>query len=144
MAGPSSLTSEACAKADAEAKAKAAAQDARDADTQKRADDRAARQAAHEATLERARLAEEEAATDTNPKLPADGGVPVADPTDFRSLAGALQYLTFTRPDISYVVQQICLHMHDPREPHLAALKRILRYVRGTPPGSSTAPVCSG
>jgi len=69
---------------------------------------------------------------DTNPKLPADGGVPVADPTDFRSLAGALQYLTFTHPDIAYDVQQVCLHMHDPREPHLAALKRILRYVRGT------------
>ncbi|GJZ34670.1 ribonuclease H-like domain-containing protein [Tanacetum coccineum] len=33
-------------------------------------------------------------------------------------LAGSLQYLTFTRPDISYVVQQICLFMHDPREPH--------------------------
>ncbi|GJV15261.1 ribonuclease H-like domain-containing protein [Tanacetum coccineum] len=29
-------------------------------------------------------------------------------------------------------VQQICLYMHDPREPHLAALKRILRYVQGT------------
>ncbi|GJV87515.1 ribonuclease H-like domain-containing protein [Tanacetum coccineum] len=29
-------------------------------------------------------------------------------------------------------VQQICLYMHDPREPHLAALKRILRYVEGT------------
>ncbi|GJU31600.1 ribonuclease H-like domain-containing protein [Tanacetum coccineum] len=43
-----------------------------------------------------------------------------------------LQYLTFTRPDISYVVQQICLHMHDPRESHLAALKRVLRYIRGT------------
>ena len=69
---------------------------------------------------------------DTNPKLSADGGVPVADPTDFRSLAGALQYLTFTRPDIAYAVQQVCLHMHDPREPHLAALKRILRYIRGT------------
>ncbi|GJX19198.1 ribonuclease H-like domain-containing protein [Tanacetum coccineum] len=40
--------------------------------------------------------------------------------------------LTFTRPDISDVVQQICLHMHDPREPHLAALKRVLHYVRGT------------
>nr|GFB25250.1 ribonuclease H-like domain-containing protein [Tanacetum cinerariifolium] len=25
----------------------------------------------------------------------------------------------------------ICLYMHDPREPHFAALKRILRYVRG-------------
>nr|GEX83117.1 ribonuclease H-like domain-containing protein [Tanacetum cinerariifolium] len=29
-------------------------------------------------------------------------------------------------------VQQICLYMHDPREPHLDALKRILRYVQGT------------
>nr|GEZ35317.1 ribonuclease H-like domain-containing protein [Tanacetum cinerariifolium] len=45
---------------------------------------------------------------------------------------GGLQYLTFIRPDISYAVQQVCLHMHDPREPHLATLKRVLRYVRGT------------
>ncbi|GKC65668.1 ribonuclease H-like domain-containing protein [Tanacetum coccineum] len=29
-------------------------------------------------------------------------------------------------------VQQICLYMHDLREPHFAALKRIFRYVRGT------------
>jgi len=69
---------------------------------------------------------------DTNPKVAAADGPPVADATDFRSLAGALQYLTFTQPDIAYAVQQVCLHMHDPREPHLAALKRILRYVRGT------------
>ncbi|GKA11247.1 ribonuclease H-like domain-containing protein [Tanacetum coccineum] len=41
------------------------------------------------------------------------------------------EYLTFTRPDLSYAVQQICLYMHDLREPHLAALKRILRYVQG-------------
>ncbi|GJV18301.1 ribonuclease H-like domain-containing protein [Tanacetum coccineum] len=34
--------------------------------------------------------------------------------------------------DISYDVQQVCLCMHAPREPHLAALKRIIRYVRGT------------
>jgi hypothetical protein len=44
-----------------------------------------------------------------------------------------LQYLTFTRPDIAYAVQQVCLHMHDPRESHLTAMKRILRYLRGTP-----------
>ena len=69
---------------------------------------------------------------DTNPKIAAADGTPVSDPSDFRSLAGALQYLTFTRLDIAYAVQQVCLHMHDPREPHLAALKRILRYVRGT------------
>ncbi|XP_071739527.1 acyl-coenzyme A oxidase 3, peroxisomal-like [Rutidosis leptorrhynchoides] len=31
------------------------------------------------------------------------------------------------RPDIAYAVQQICLFMHDPREQHLSALKRILR-----------------
>ncbi|XP_071740067.1 uncharacterized mitochondrial protein AtMg00810-like [Rutidosis leptorrhynchoides] len=68
---------------------------------------------------------------DTHKKLDS-AGTPVSDPTLYRSLAGALQYLTFTRPDISYAVQQICLYMHDPREPHMNALKRILRYVRGT------------
>ncbi|GJY22683.1 ribonuclease H-like domain-containing protein [Tanacetum coccineum] len=61
---------------------------------------------------------------DTKSKLGSDG-----DPTLYRSLVGALQYLTFTRPDISYVVQHICLYMHDPRDPHFSALKRILRYV---------------
>jgi hypothetical protein len=72
---------------------------------------------------------------DTQAKLSATLGDPVADPTAYRSLAGALQYLTFTtftRPDLAYAVQQICLHMHDPRESHLAALKRLLCYVRGT------------
>jgi hypothetical protein len=69
---------------------------------------------------------------DTQAKLLEATGDPVADPTGYRSLAGALQYLTFTRPDISYAVQQVCLHMHDPREPHLTALKRLLRYLRGT------------
>ncbi|GJZ08408.1 ribonuclease H-like domain-containing protein [Tanacetum coccineum] len=68
---------------------------------------------------------------DTDSKLPAAGD-PVSDPTLYRSLAGALQYLTFTRPGISYAVEQVCLFMHDPREPHFSALKRILRYVHGT------------
>ena len=68
---------------------------------------------------------------DTEKKL-GPNGTPVADPTLYRSLAGALQYLTFTRPDLSYVVQQVYLYMHDPREPHFSALKHILWYVRGT------------
>nr|GEW80292.1 ribonuclease H-like domain-containing protein [Tanacetum cinerariifolium] len=68
---------------------------------------------------------------DTESKLGYDGD-PVSGPTLYRSLAGALQHLTFTRPDISCVVQQIYLYMHDPRDPHFTALKRILRYVRGT------------
>jgi hypothetical protein len=69
---------------------------------------------------------------DTNSKVAAADGAPMTDASDFRSLAGALQWLTFTRPDIAYAIQQVCLHMHDPQEPYLAALKRILRYIRGT------------
>ena len=55
---------------------------------------------------------------DTSAKVSSTEGSPVADPTHYRGLAGALQYLTFTRLDISYVVQQVWLHMQDPREPH--------------------------
>ena len=69
---------------------------------------------------------------DTTSKLSAKSSDPVADPTEYRSIAGGLQYLTFTRPDISYAVQQICLHMHDPRANHLLLVKRVLRYIRGT------------
>nr|GEW09257.1 ribonuclease H-like domain-containing protein [Tanacetum cinerariifolium] len=68
---------------------------------------------------------------DTESKL-GDSGTPIVDPTLYMSLAGSLQYLTFTRPDITYDVQHVCLYMHDPREPHFSALKRILRYVQGT------------
>ncbi|GJV09341.1 ribonuclease H-like domain-containing protein [Tanacetum coccineum] len=60
---------------------------------------------------------------DTESELGPDG-VSVQDPTLYRSLTGGLQYLTFTRPDLSYAVQQICLYMHASREPYLAALKR--------------------
>jgi hypothetical protein len=70
---------------------------------------------------------------DLQAKLAGDSEPPVEDVSQFRSITGALQYLTFTRPDITYVVQQICLHMHDPREPHLTAMKRILRYLQWTP-----------
>ncbi|XP_059310088.1 uncharacterized mitochondrial protein AtMg00810-like [Lycium ferocissimum] len=69
---------------------------------------------------------------DTKAKLGATVGPPYDDPTQYRKLAGALQYLTFTRPDISYAVQQVCLHMHDPKVAHMHALKRIVRYIQGT------------
>ncbi|XP_057529046.1 uncharacterized mitochondrial protein AtMg00810-like [Amaranthus tricolor] len=70
----------------------------------------------------------------TSGKLCASAGFPCDDPTLYRSLAGALQYLTFTRPDISYAVKQVCLYMHDPRIEHMATIHRILRYVKGTLP----------
>ncbi|GKE34813.1 ribonuclease H-like domain-containing protein [Tanacetum coccineum] len=43
---------------------------------------------------------------DIESKLRNDGDQ-VSDPTLYQSLAGSLQYLTFTRPDISYAVQQL-------------------------------------
>ena len=69
---------------------------------------------------------------DVNAKLSTEAGDKIADPTQYRILSGVLQYLTFTRPDITYDVQQICLFMHDPRTQHLTALKRIIRYIQGT------------
>jgi hypothetical protein len=68
---------------------------------------------------------------DTKPKLSSAGSA-LSDPTKYRSLAGALQYITLTRPEISYAVNQACIHMHDPRESHFLLLKRILRYLKGS------------
>lgn len=69
---------------------------------------------------------------DTSSKLSTSPSGVAVDATLYRSLAGALQYLTFTSPDICYAVQQVCMFMHDPRAPRMAALKRILRYLEGT------------
>jgi hypothetical protein len=70
---------------------------------------------------------------DLQAKLAGDSRPPIEDVSQFWIIAGALQYLSFTRLDITYAVQQICLHMYDPREPHLTTMKRILRYLQGTP-----------
>jgi hypothetical protein len=70
--------------------------------------------------------------TDTQSKLSATSGSPFPDPSLYRSLAGALQYATLTRPEIAYAVQQICLHMHAPRDSHFSLIKRVLRYLKGT------------
>jgi hypothetical protein len=69
---------------------------------------------------------------DTQGKVSSNDGPPVANPTSYCCLAGALQYLVFTHPNIAYAVQQMCLHMHAPWEPHLIAMTWILWYLRGT------------
>lgn len=55
------------------------------------------------------------------------------DGTEYRQIVGALQYLTFTRPDIAYAVHHVAQFMSAPRSPHFIAVKRILRYLKGTP-----------
>jgi histone deacetylase 1/2 len=49
--------------------------------------------------------------------------------THYRSLVGGLQYPTMTRPDLSFVLNKVCQYLHEPRTPHMSAVKRILRYV---------------
>lgn len=53
---------------------------------------------------------------DTKPKLSQQDGALFSDASFYRSIAGALQYLTLTRPDIAYAVHQVCLHMHEPHD----------------------------
>ncbi|XP_034591722.1 uncharacterized mitochondrial protein AtMg00810-like [Setaria viridis] len=69
---------------------------------------------------------------DTHAKLLAQGSAKLQDGSKYRSLSRALQYLTMTQPDLAYAVQQVCLFMHDSCKPHMALIKRILRYVKGT------------
>ena len=54
------------------------------------------------------------------------------DNTLFRSLVGSLQYITLTRPDISFAVNQVCQKMHLPQAEDWVNLKRLLRYLKGT------------
>jgi hypothetical protein len=69
---------------------------------------------------------------DMKPKSSTVDGQLLSDATTYRSITGALQYLTITRPNIAYVVQQACLHMHAPRDVHQTMLKCILQHVKGT------------
>jgi len=55
-----------------------------------------------------------------------------SDPTQFCQIMGALQYLTFTRPNICFAVNRVCQFMHAPTDSHWAAVKRVLRYLKGT------------
>jgi len=65
-------------------------------------------------------------------KLSKDSTSPLVDATSYRSIVGALRYLTHTRPDIGFAVGYVSRFMAEPREDHLAAVKHLLRYVAGT------------
>jgi histone deacetylase 1/2 len=67
-------------------------------------------------------------------RLSATEGVPLSseDATEYRNIVGGLQYLTITRPDLSFGVNRVCQYLHAPTDMHWSAVKRILRYVRLT------------
>lgn len=68
----------------------------------------------------------------TTPKLSLHSGTRLPDPTEYRAVVGSLQYLAFTRPDLSYAVNKLSRYMHMPTTEHWQAVKRILRYLAGT------------
>ncbi|KAK9214347.1 hypothetical protein WN944_006336 [Citrus x changshan-huyou] len=59
-------------------------------------------------------------------------GTPLSDPTPYRAAVGSLQYLSLTRPDISFAVNRMAQFMHQPTTEHWVLVKRILRYLSGT------------
>ncbi|XP_070022946.1 secreted RxLR effector protein 161-like [Nicotiana sylvestris] len=52
--------------------------------------------------------------------------------TMYRSIIGSLLYLTANRPDIIFSVGLCARFQSNPKESHLKATKRILRYLKGT------------
>jgi hypothetical protein len=67
-----------------------------------------------------------------NVKFQSDDGDLLPNPSLYRQLVGSLNYLTITRPDISFAVQQVSQFMQSPRHLHLAAVRRIIRYLLGS------------
>ncbi|XP_062028636.1 uncharacterized mitochondrial protein AtMg00810-like [Rosa rugosa] len=68
----------------------------------------------------------------TTAKLSEDHEGKSIDPTLYRSMIGSLLYLTASRPDISYSVGVCARFQANPKESHMDAVKRIIRYVAGT------------
>ena len=68
----------------------------------------------------------------TGSKLSFHDGDTLSNPSSYRQVVGALQYLTMTRPDLTYAVNQACQFMHSPTTTHLQAVKQILCYIKGT------------
>ncbi|XP_073525993.1 uncharacterized protein [Phyllobates terribilis] len=68
----------------------------------------------------------------TGTKLDADLNGPKANETLYRGMVGSIMYLTASRPDIVFAVSLCACFQSDPRESHVAIIKRILCYLKGT------------
>jgi len=55
------------------------------------------------------------------------------DPSGYQRLVGKLIYLTMTRPDICYAVQTLSQFMHNPKQSHMNAALKVVKYLKGCP-----------
>ena len=68
----------------------------------------------------------------TNANLDSDPNGTSVDITQYRAMIGSLLYLTASRPDIMFAVCLCARYQANPKELHLKAVKRILKYVKGS------------
>ena len=68
----------------------------------------------------------------TNTKLGNDPSGQSIDITLYRSMIGSLLYLTTSRPNITFSIGVCTRFQSNPKESHLNAIKRIIKYVSGT------------
>lgn len=68
-----------------------------------------------------------------NLKLTSAESESKVDSTLYRQLVGCLRFVCHSRPEITFGVGLVSRFMHDPRQSHLVAVKRIIRYLKGTP-----------
>jgi Reverse transcriptase (RNA-dependent DNA polymerase) len=66
------------------------------------------------------------------PPLNKTDGDPMDNPRFYWVVVGSLQYAIIIRPDIAFAVNKCSQFMHSPTTLHWAAVKRILRYLKGT------------
>ena len=69
----------------------------------------------------------------TATKLDADKQGKSVDQTSYRGMIGSLLYLTASRPDIMFSTCLCARFQADPKESYMVAVKRIFRYLKGTP-----------
>ncbi|XP_031099802.1 uncharacterized protein LOC116004000 [Ipomoea triloba] len=68
----------------------------------------------------------------TTERISKDSEGKKVEQTLYRSMIGGLLYLTASRPDLSFGVGICARYQANPMETHLKAVKRIIKYVKGT------------